>query len=133
MVESYKVESIVRVYHIYKDIWSAVVGTTLPWQERFNLHDSYVYAVTMIKDDVVVNHLPRSMYVGSMFSVPRITFPLFIIVSTTGFILSLIASIREDGMVFAKDLLSQAWQNSLTIIKIIIFFHAFVNFETILM
>ena len=41
-METHEVESIVRGYHIYKDIWSAAVGS--------NPHDSY--AVTMIKDDV---------------------------------------------------------------------------------
>ena len=67
MVESYEVESVVWGYHIYKDIWSAAVGTTLPCrQESFNPHDSY--AVAMIKDDVVVGsvvgHMPRNTSVA---------------------------------------------------------------------
>ena len=32
MVESFEVESVVRGYHIYKDVWPAAVGTTLPYQ-----------------------------------------------------------------------------------------------------
>jgi len=62
MVESFEVESVVRGYHIYKDIWSAAVGTTLPCrQESFNPHDSY--AVALIKDDLVVGHVPRNISV----------------------------------------------------------------------
>ena len=42
MVELYEVEPIVRGYYIYKEIWSAAVGSTLPClQERFNTHDIY--------------------------------------------------------------------------------------------
>jgi len=48
----------------------------------------------------------------------RVAFPLSIMVSTTGFISSLIASIHEGGMVHAKG-----QQNS------IVFFHTFVNFK----
>ena len=56
MAESYEVESVVRRYHIYKEIWSAAVGTTLPCrQDGFNPHDSY--AVAIIKDHVVVGHM----------------------------------------------------------------------------
>ena len=56
-------ESVVRRYHIYKDVWPAAVGTTLPCQvEKFNSHDSY--AVAMIKDDVVVGHVPRNISVA---------------------------------------------------------------------
>ena len=41
MVELYEVESVVQGYYIYKEIWSAAVGSTLPClQERFNTHDS---------------------------------------------------------------------------------------------
>ena len=42
MVELYEVECVVRGYYVYKEIWSAAVGSTLPClQERFNTHDSY--------------------------------------------------------------------------------------------
>lgn len=58
MVESYEVESIARGYHVYKEIWSAAVGSTLPClQIRFNTHDSF--AVAMVKNDVVVGYMPR--------------------------------------------------------------------------
>ena len=63
MAESFEVEFVVRRYHIYRDFWFAVVGTTLLCQvERFNLHDSY--AVAMIKDDVVDGHVPRNISVA---------------------------------------------------------------------
>jgi len=53
----------VRGYHIYKDTWSAAVGTTLPCrQESFNPHDSS--AVALIKDDVAVSHMPRNISVA---------------------------------------------------------------------
>ena len=62
MAESYEVESVVRGYHIYKEIWSAAVGTTLPCQqESFNPYDSY--AVAIIKDDLVVGHMLRNISV----------------------------------------------------------------------
>ena len=42
-------------------LWFTAVGTILPCQqEGFNPHDSY--AVAIIKDDVVVGHVPRNMY-----------------------------------------------------------------------
>ena len=63
MVESYEVESVVRGYHIYKDIWSAAVGTIPPCrQESFSPHDSYTVAI--IKDDVVVGQVPRNISVA---------------------------------------------------------------------
>ena len=40
------VESVVRGYHLYKDVWSAAVGQRLPCQqERGNPHDPYAVAV----------------------------------------------------------------------------------------
>ena len=40
------VESMVRGYHVYKDVWSAAVGQRLPCkQERDNPHDPYAVAV----------------------------------------------------------------------------------------
>ena len=39
MVKLYKVESVVRGYYFYKEIWSTAVGSMLPClQERFNTH-----------------------------------------------------------------------------------------------
>ena len=39
-IDNYKVDFIVRGYHVYRDIWEAAVGQTLPWQrETSNAHD----------------------------------------------------------------------------------------------
>ena len=59
---------------------------------------------------------------------PCVAVPLSIMVSTTGFISSLLASIHEDSMVFVKDLL-EIGKNSISTTKITSFFHVFVNFE----
>ena len=49
MVELYEVESVVRGYYVYKEIWSAAVGSMLPClQERFNTHDSYAIGFTAL-------------------------------------------------------------------------------------
>ena len=45
----YEVEYVVRGYYVYKKIWSAAVGSTLPClQERFNTHDSYAIGFTAL-------------------------------------------------------------------------------------
>ena len=53
MVELYEVESVVRGYYFYKEIWSAAVGSSLPClQERFDLgfdtRDSYAIGFTAL-------------------------------------------------------------------------------------
>ena len=54
------VESMVRGYHVYKDVWSAAVGQRLPCkQERGNPHDPYAIAVT--EGSVIVGHVPREI------------------------------------------------------------------------
>ena len=69
-VDNYKVESMVRGYHVYHDIWEATVGETLLCQwETGNPHDPYAisvetgnshdpYAVSVIEGSTVVGHLP---------------------------------------------------------------------------
>ena len=50
----------VRGYHIYKHIWEAVVGETVECQrEPCNMKDRY--AVAVIKDGVIIGHLPRKV------------------------------------------------------------------------
>ena len=60
-MEMFCVESVLRGYHIYKDIpWEPAIGTTHPCErEAFNVHDPY--AVTVMNHDVVVGHIPRSI------------------------------------------------------------------------
>ena len=55
----------VRGYHVYKDVWAAVVGEELVWR-RENSHN--VYAVSVMKNSVVVGHLHRKILpVASLF------------------------------------------------------------------
>ncbi len=59
-MESFRIESCVRGYHVYKDIWDASVGESLPCQrERGNRADPY--AVAIIKGGVTVGHVPRKI------------------------------------------------------------------------
>ncbi len=52
---SFSVETMVRGYHTYKDIWTAVVGEELPCQrERANPRDPF--AVAVLKDEAIVGH-----------------------------------------------------------------------------
>ena len=57
---AYKMESCVRGYHIYKDLWDASIGDdTLREREPFN--DANQYGVAVLKDDTVVSHIPRKI------------------------------------------------------------------------
>ena len=52
--------SSVRGYHVYHDIWTAVVGEELPCaREATNTKDRY--AVGVLKDDTIVGHLPKNI------------------------------------------------------------------------
>ena len=67
-METFPIESMVRGYHIYKDVpWKPVIVITLPCErEAFNLHNPY--AVAVMNHGVVVGHIPRSTSaVCSMF------------------------------------------------------------------
>ena len=63
-----------RGYHVYQTIWDAVVGGTLECRRQpLNEHDTY--AVAVIKDDMIIGHLPRkvsrlcSLFFASRWSV----------------------------------------------------------------
>ena len=59
-MEIFQMESCVRGYHIYKDLWETVVGEELECQrERDNPSD--IYAVAVKKGETVVGHLPRRL------------------------------------------------------------------------
>ena len=52
------VQTIVRGYDAYRDIWNAATGQILPCQrERGNVHDPY--AVAVVEKGVTVGHVPR--------------------------------------------------------------------------
>ena len=57
---AYKEDSCIRGYHLYQAIWIAVVGECLVCQ-REPLNSSDRYAVAVMKDDVIVSHLPRHL------------------------------------------------------------------------
>ena len=53
-------ESVVLGHHIYKDVWSPVVGELLPvLQESNNVHDRR--AVAVFSDVNIVGHVPREL------------------------------------------------------------------------
>lgn len=55
---SFQLESKIRGYHVYKDIWVAVDGEVLGCRrETSNGHDPF--AVAVVKDSTVVGHVPR--------------------------------------------------------------------------
>ena len=64
--ESYMVRSVVRGYHLYKQIWSGTVGQRLHCQQEVgNTHDPYVEAVT--ENGVTVGQVPRSNCSKALF------------------------------------------------------------------
>ena len=57
---AYEMESCVRGYHVYKDLWDASIGEDILCErEPFNNADRY--AVAVLKDDTVVGHIPRKI------------------------------------------------------------------------
>ena len=60
MSSSYAVQTVVRGYHVYKDIWNAATGQILPCQrERGNVHNPY--AVAVVERGVTVGHVPHAI------------------------------------------------------------------------
>ena len=56
-METQEIECCIRGYHVYQDIWEAAVDEELVRRpERSNAHDRY--AVAVMKNDLVVGHLP---------------------------------------------------------------------------
>ena len=59
-METFQMEACVRGYHVYKELWEAVVAEELECQrERDNLYDTYAVAVK--KGGIIVGHLPRRL------------------------------------------------------------------------
>ena len=59
-MELYERNSCVHSYHIYKDIWDAVIGEKL-LREREPDNRSNRYAVAVNKDGIIIGHLPRKI------------------------------------------------------------------------
>ena len=57
-MSSFTVETVVRGFHIYKEVWHAVIGDVLPCRRDLgNPHD--LYAVAMVRASNTVGHVPR--------------------------------------------------------------------------
>ena len=60
MATSFSVESTVRGHHVYKTQWTPIIGKDLCVQiEEHNTFDRF--AVAVLKDDVIVSHVPREL------------------------------------------------------------------------
>ena len=59
-MDSYEQDNCIRGYHIYQNIWNAEVDEHFVC-EREPLNPSDRYAVAVLKDGVVVGHLPRHL------------------------------------------------------------------------
>ena len=56
----YQLQWCVRGYHIYKEEWEAAVGEKLKCErEKNNVKDPY--AVAVVRENVIVGHLPRKI------------------------------------------------------------------------
>ena len=57
---SFEIEAMVRGYHIYKDVWSAVIDEEFPCKrEDGNRFDPF--AVAVCNGDIVIGHIPRKI------------------------------------------------------------------------
>lgn len=62
MSSRYTLNSCIRGYHVYKDIWNPSIGETLLGKPEFgNIHDPYAVAVVSSTVDTIVGHLPRNI------------------------------------------------------------------------
>ena len=57
---AFEFESMVRGYHVYKDIWDAVIGQTLPCLIESG-NESDPYAVAVKEGSTIVGHVPRAI------------------------------------------------------------------------
>ena len=72
MEERFVLETVVRRYHVYKDVWKPRLGELLQCKMEFgNIHDPY--AVAVVRDDggEVVGHIPRKIYSLCYFFIKR--------------------------------------------------------------
>ena len=57
---SFEIEAMVRGYHIYKDVWCAVIDEEFPCKrEDGNRFDPF--AVAVCNGDIVIGHVPRKI------------------------------------------------------------------------
>ena len=66
IISSFSVESMVRGYHIYKDVWGAVVGQEFPCKcEDGNRVDPFT--VTAVRSNTVIGHLRKISSICSLY------------------------------------------------------------------
>ncbi len=59
-MDSFSVETVVRGFHVYKEVWDAAVGEELSCRRDIgNACDPYPYAVAMVRAPNTVGHVPR--------------------------------------------------------------------------
>ena len=58
MATSFWIESTVRGYHVYKSLWTPVIGKELRVQIEDNTFDNFAVAIWK---DVIVGHAPREL------------------------------------------------------------------------
>ena len=62
MADRFEHSSVIRGYHIYKDIFTPTIGKTIQSRrETDNDHDGFAVAIT--EDDTIVGHVPRTISV----------------------------------------------------------------------
>ena len=59
-MEEFQKESCVRGYHLYKDVWNAVLGEELLCRRGAG-NSSDLYTVAVLKDGTTIGHLPRKI------------------------------------------------------------------------
>ena len=134
MVESFEVESVVRAYHIYNDAcmvccsWNFVISPILPTS-----NSSFFKRTVWPNLGKTSNGMQQSI-LCCMFSYPclLIRASLCSPFVHNGFYhwLYIVINSMNYGVRTAY-LVALAWRNSITITKTIIFFHTFVNLETL--
>ena len=58
-VESFIIDSMIRGYHVYKDIWSSFIEVLHCRRDVWNHHSPFAIAHVVCKGTTVVGHVPR--------------------------------------------------------------------------
>ena len=59
-MERFSIDSCVRDYHVYNDIWEASVGEELPCHHEDG-NPTDLYAVAIKRSGMIVGHIPRKI------------------------------------------------------------------------
>ena len=70
-LERFSIDSAVRGFHVYKDIWNSEIGKVLICEQEFgNLHDPYAVSVVR-EDNITIGHVPQTISVLCYFFLRR--------------------------------------------------------------